>query len=65
MFISQSLCLQHLSWLSKGTYFAIMSSDSDLFIDTYDLWTKIKLKYFKSTCSASSIAYATNLSNEE
>jgi hypothetical protein len=31
--------------LSRGAYFAIMSSDSDLFVDAHDLWTKIKLKF--------------------
>jgi hypothetical protein len=31
--------------LSRGAYFAIMSSDSDLFVDAYDLWTKIKLNF--------------------
>jgi hypothetical protein len=32
--------------LSRSAYFAIMSSDSDLFVDAHDLWTKIKLKFF-------------------
>jgi hypothetical protein len=31
--------------LSRGAYFAIMSSDSDLFVNAHDLWTKIKLKF--------------------
>jgi hypothetical protein len=30
--------------LSKGAYFVIRSSDSDLFVDAHDLWTRIKLK---------------------
>jgi hypothetical protein len=49
--------------LSRSAYFAIMSSDSDLFVDAHDLWTKIKLKFFKSICTASalSIAGSTNL----
>jgi hypothetical protein len=53
--------------LSRGAYFAIMSSDSDLFIDAHDLWTKIKLKFFKSICTASapSIAGGTNVSKGE
>jgi hypothetical protein len=53
--------------LSKAAYFAIMSSDSDLFVDAHDLWTRIKLKHFKSMCTASapSIACATNLSKGE
>jgi hypothetical protein len=40
-----------------------MSSDSDLFVDGHDLWTRIKLKYFKSKCNAStpSVACCTNL----
>jgi hypothetical protein len=44
-----------------------MSSDSDLFVDAHDLWTKIKLKFFKSICTASapSIAGGTNLSKGE
>jgi hypothetical protein len=44
-----------------------MSSDSDLFVDDHDLWTRIKLKFFKSTCTAyaPSIAWATNLSKGE
>jgi hypothetical protein len=53
--------------LSRGAYFAIMSSDSDLFVDAHDLWTKIKLKFFKSICTASalSIAGGNNLSKGE
>jgi hypothetical protein len=53
--------------LSRGAYFAIMSSDSDLFVNAHDLWTKIKLKFFKSICTASapSIACDTNLSKGE
>jgi hypothetical protein len=53
--------------LSRGAYFAIMSSDSDLFADAHDLWTKLKLKFFKSICttSAPSIAGDTNLSKGE
>jgi hypothetical protein len=44
-----------------------MSSDSNLFVDAHDLWTKIKLKFFKSICTASapSIAGGTNLSKGE
>jgi hypothetical protein len=53
--------------LSRGAYFAIMSSDSDLFVNAHDLWTKIKLKFFESICTASapSIACDTNLSKGE
>jgi hypothetical protein len=53
--------------LSRGAYFAIISSDSDLFVDAHNLWTKIKLKFFKSICTASvpSIAGNTNLSKGE
>jgi hypothetical protein len=49
---------------SKGAYVAIMSSDSDLFDDAHDLWTRTKLKKFKSICitSVPSIACDTNLS---
>jgi hypothetical protein len=39
--------------LSRGAYFAILSSDSDLFVDAHDLWTKLKLKLFKSICTSS------------
>jgi hypothetical protein len=42
-----------------------MSSDNDYFIDAHDLWTRIKSKYFKSMCTAPSIACATNLSKGE
>jgi hypothetical protein len=44
-----------------------MSSDNDLFVDAHDLWTKIKLKFFKSICTAyaPSIAGGTNLSKGE
>jgi hypothetical protein len=44
-----------------------MSSDRDLFVNAHDLWTKIKLKFFKSICTASapSIACDTNLSKGE
>jgi hypothetical protein len=53
--------------LSRSAYFAIMSSDSDLFVNAHDLWTKIKLKFFKSiyTASAPPIACDTNLSKGE
>jgi hypothetical protein len=53
--------------LSKVSYFAIMSSDSDLFVDAYDLWNRIKLNFFKFICttSAPSIARGTNLSKGE
>jgi hypothetical protein len=30
--------------LSRGAYFAIMSIDSDLFVDANDIWTIIKIK---------------------
>jgi hypothetical protein len=44
-----------------------MTSDSELFVDAHDLWTRIKLKYFKSICIASTpyIACGTNLSKGE
>jgi hypothetical protein len=53
--------------LSRGAYFAIMNSDSDLFVDAHDLWTKLKLKFFKSICTSSApfIAGDTNLSKGE
>jgi hypothetical protein len=34
--------------LNHHAYFAIMSSDSDLFVDAHDLWTRIKIKYLES-----------------
>jgi hypothetical protein len=44
-----------------------MISDSDLFSNAHDLWTRISLKYLKSICiaSAPSIACGTNLSMGE
>jgi hypothetical protein len=44
-----------------------MSSDSDLFVDAHDVSTRIKLKIFKSICTASapSIACGTNMSKGE
>jgi hypothetical protein len=53
--------------LSRSAYFAIMSSDSDLYVDAHDLWTKINLKFFKSICTASapSTAGSTYLSKGE
>jgi hypothetical protein len=53
--------------LSRYAYFAIMSSDNDCFVDAHDLWTRIKSKYFKSSCTASapSIVCGTNLSKGE
>jgi hypothetical protein len=53
--------------LSRGAYFAIMSSDSDLFVDAHDLWNRIRIKYSKSNCTASTpyIACDTNLSKGE
>jgi hypothetical protein len=53
--------------LSRGAYFAIMSSDSDLFVDAHDLWTRIKIKYSESNCTTSTpyVACGTNLSKGE
>jgi hypothetical protein len=51
--------------LSRGAYFAIMSSDSDLFVDAHDIWTKIKLKFFKSICTASTSSIAGGTSPRE
>jgi hypothetical protein len=53
--------------LSKDTYFAIMSGDSDLFGDAHDLWTRMKLKYFEYKYIASTpyVACGTNLSKGE
>jgi hypothetical protein len=49
--------------LARDAYFAIMSSDNDIFVDAHELWTTIKLKYFKSKCIAPtpSSACGTNL----
>src|SRR5688572_26609573 len=44
--------------LSRGAYFAIMSSDSDLFVDAHDLWTKLKLKFFVANCTAPTLYIA-------
>jgi hypothetical protein len=38
--------------LSRSAYFAIMSSDSDLFVDAHDLWNRIKGKYSVANCDA-------------
>jgi hypothetical protein len=54
--------------LSRDAYFAIMSSDNDLFVKAHDLCTRIKLKRFKSKCIASTPSIAcgtTNLSKGE
>jgi hypothetical protein len=32
--------------LTRDAYYDVMTSDSDMFIDAHDLWTKIKAKYF-------------------
>jgi hypothetical protein len=44
-----------------------MSSDSDLFDDAHDLWTRIKIKYSESNCTTSTpyVACGTNLSKGE
>jgi hypothetical protein len=44
-----------------------MCSDNDCFVDAHDLWTRIKLKFFKSICTASapSISSGPNLSKGE
>src|SRR5688572_4803462 len=39
--------------LSRGAYFAIMSSDNDLVVDAHDLWDRIKVKYLVANCTAS------------
>jgi hypothetical protein len=53
--------------LSSGAYFSIMSSDSDLFVDAHDIWTRIKIKYSESNCTTSTpyVACCTNLSKGE
>jgi hypothetical protein len=53
--------------LSRDAYFTIMSSDNDCFANAYDLWTRIKSKYFMFMCTAfaPSIACATNFSKGE
>jgi hypothetical protein len=39
--------------LSRGAYFSIMSSDTNLIADAHDLWSRIKVKYFVANCVAS------------
>jgi hypothetical protein len=53
--------------LSRGAYFAIMSSDSVLFVDAHDLWNRIKGKYYVANCDAPTpyITCDTNHSKEE
>jgi hypothetical protein len=53
--------------LPRGAYFAIMSSDSDLFVDAHDLWNRIKIKYYESNCTTSTpyVVCGTNLSKGE
>jgi hypothetical protein len=53
--------------LSRDAYFAIMSSDNDLFVDAHDLWNRIKVKYFVANCTAPTpyIACDANLSKGE
>jgi hypothetical protein len=53
--------------ITKDAYFAIMSSDNDLFVDAHEMWTRIKLMYLKSKCiaSISLISCETNLLEEE
>jgi hypothetical protein len=53
--------------LSRSAYFAIMSSDSDLFVDAHDLWNKIEVKYSVANCDAPTpyIACDTNPSKGE
>jgi hypothetical protein len=65
LFLNHHACNILVNSLSKGAYFSIMSSD--LFVDAHDLWTRIKLNFFKSICTAStpSIARGTNLSKGE
>jgi hypothetical protein len=67
------LCLNHracnilVDSLSRSAYFAIMSSDSDLFVDAHDLWNRIKVKYSVTNCAAPTpyIACDTNPSKGE
>jgi hypothetical protein len=43
-----------------------MSSDSDLFVDAHDLWTRIEIKYSESNCTSTPyVACGTNLSKRE
>jgi len=39
--------------LSRGAYFAIMSSGNDLIVDAHDLWNRIKVKYCVANCTTS------------
>jgi hypothetical protein len=69
----RSLSLNHhacnilVDSLSRCAYFFIISSDSDLFVDAHDLWTRIKIKYSESnyTTSTPYVACGTNLSKGE
>jgi hypothetical protein len=51
----------------RDAYYAIMTSNDDMFVDARDLWTRIKVKCFMSKCSAStsSSIHSTNLLKEE
>jgi hypothetical protein len=50
--INHHACNILVDSLSRSAYFAIMSSDSDLFVDAHDLWNRIRIKYSKSNCTA-------------
>jgi hypothetical protein len=64
----KSSCLQHISWyLTIDAYYVVMTSDSDMFVDAHNFWTRIKDKYFESICDASpsSSIGSTNIFKEE
>jgi hypothetical protein len=67
LYLNHHACNILVDSLSRGAYFAIMSSDSDLFVDAHDLWTRIKIKYSESNCTTSTpyVACGTNLSKGE
>jgi hypothetical protein len=67
LYLNHHACNILVDNLTRDAYFAIMSSDHDLFVDAHELWTIIKLTYFKSKCiaSTSSISCETNLLKEE
>jgi hypothetical protein len=42
--LNHHACKTLVEALTRDAYFAIMSGDNDLFIDSHELWTRIELK---------------------
>jgi hypothetical protein len=58
--LNHQACNILVSDLSKDAYYAIMNNNDAMLIDWHDVWTIIKMKYFKSDYNVSTSSYLCN-----